>query len=160
MSRLTYLLDLRSNRKSKLGLLCICVCVCVCVCIYICNGSTTLAGRGLILLEVSISHSDTPHSVGLLWTSDQPDAETCTWQHTTLTRDLHAHDGIRTRNRSKRTPADPRLTPRGHRDRLVFYIRTVILLEGLTYNNSRPYSWHRSLLATSVSVSCSHSPLK
>ena len=22
------------------------------------------------------SHSDTPHSVGLLWTSDQPDAET------------------------------------------------------------------------------------
>ena len=30
---------------------------------------------------------DTPHSVGLLWTSDQPEAETSTWQHTTLTRD-------------------------------------------------------------------------
>ena len=30
---------------------------------------------------------DTPHSVGLLWTSDQPDAETCTWHHATLIRD-------------------------------------------------------------------------
>jgi hypothetical protein len=32
---------------------------------------------------------DTPHSVGLLWTSDQSDLETSTWQHTTLTRDRH-----------------------------------------------------------------------
>jgi hypothetical protein len=31
----------------------------------------------------------TPQSVGLLWTSDQPDAETSTWQHTTLTRERH-----------------------------------------------------------------------
>jgi hypothetical protein len=30
---------------------------------------------------------DTPHSVGLPWTSDQPDAEISTWQHTTITRD-------------------------------------------------------------------------
>jgi hypothetical protein len=30
---------------------------------------------------------DTPHSVGLLSTSDQPEAETSTWQHTTLTRE-------------------------------------------------------------------------
>jgi len=29
----------------------------------------------------------TPHSVRLPWTSDQTDAETSTWQHTTLTRD-------------------------------------------------------------------------
>ena len=34
------------------------------------------------------SHTQT-HSVGLLWTSDQPDAETSTWQHTTLTTDKH-----------------------------------------------------------------------
>ena len=32
---------------------------------------------------------DTPRSVGLLWTSDRPDAETSTWQHTALTRDRH-----------------------------------------------------------------------
>ena len=29
------------------------------------------------------------HSVELLWTSDQPVAETSTWQHTTPTRDRH-----------------------------------------------------------------------
>jgi len=34
-----------------------------------------LEGRGLII-ESSRSHLDTPHSVGLLWTSDRPDAET------------------------------------------------------------------------------------
>ena len=30
-------------------------------------------------------HSDTPHSVGLLWTNDQPVANNSTWQHTTQT---------------------------------------------------------------------------
>jgi len=35
-------------------------------------------GQGLLIIEDSRSHSDTPHSVGLLWTSDQPDAETST----------------------------------------------------------------------------------
>ena len=32
---------------------------------------------------------DTPHSTGLLWTGDQPNAETSTWQHTTLTTDSY-----------------------------------------------------------------------
>jgi len=36
--------------------------------------------------EVSRSHSDTPHSVGLLWTSDRSVAEMSTGQHITLTR--------------------------------------------------------------------------
>jgi len=43
--------------------------------------------QGLLIVEALRSHSDTPHSVGLLWASDQPVAETCTWQHTILTRD-------------------------------------------------------------------------
>jgi hypothetical protein len=30
----------------------------------------------LLIIEASRSFSDTPQSVGLLWTSDQPDAET------------------------------------------------------------------------------------
>jgi hypothetical protein len=30
------------------------------------------------------THLDIPHSVGLLWMSDQPDADTPTWQQTTL----------------------------------------------------------------------------
>ena len=44
---------------------------------------------GLLNIEASHSHSDTPHSLALLWTSDRPDVETSTCQHTTLTRDLH-----------------------------------------------------------------------
>jgi hypothetical protein len=48
-----------------------------------------LEGQGLISIETSLSHSATPHSVGLLWTSGRPDAVTSTWQHTTLTRDRH-----------------------------------------------------------------------
>jgi len=42
-----------------------------------------------LIMEASPSHSDTPHSVAPLWTSDQPVAETSTWQHTTLKRDRH-----------------------------------------------------------------------
>jgi hypothetical protein len=45
--------------------------------------------RGLLIIEASWSHSDTPHSVELLWTSDQPDPETSTWQHETLTIDTY-----------------------------------------------------------------------
>jgi len=32
-------------------------------------------GQSLLILEASRSRSDTPHSVRLLWVSDQPDAE-------------------------------------------------------------------------------------
>jgi hypothetical protein len=39
-----------------------------------------------LIIEVSQSHSDTPHSVGLVWTVDWPDAATSTWQHPTLTK--------------------------------------------------------------------------
>jgi hypothetical protein len=45
-------------------------------------------GQGLLIMA-SQSHSDTPHSVGQLWTSYQPIAETSTWQHTTPARDRH-----------------------------------------------------------------------
>jgi hypothetical protein len=70
--------------------------------------------------RTSRSHSNTPHSVGLLWTDDQSDAETYTWHHTTLTRDkLPFPGGIRTHKTSKRAAASPRLRPQGHRDRLV-----------------------------------------
>jgi hypothetical protein len=48
-----------------------------------------LVGEGLLIIEASRPHSNAPNSVGLLWTSDQPDANTSTWEHTTLTRDRH-----------------------------------------------------------------------
>jgi len=38
----------------------------------------TLVGLDLFIVEVSRLHSKTPHSVGLIWTSDQPVAETST----------------------------------------------------------------------------------
>jgi len=43
------------------------------------NGGQPLVGQGLLIIDTSRSHSDTPHSVGFLWTSDQPDAETSTY---------------------------------------------------------------------------------
>ena len=65
---------------------------------------------------------DTPQSVGLLWTGDQPDAETSTWQHTALTQtDIRAYSGIRTHNLSKRAAAEGRLRSRGHWDRFIIY---------------------------------------
>jgi hypothetical protein len=51
-------------------------------------------GRASSLQRIH-NHSDAPHLVGLLWTSDQPDAETSTWQHTTLKTDIQAFGGIR-----------------------------------------------------------------
>jgi len=48
-----------------------------------------IRGQELPIIEASRSHSDTPHSAGNLWTSEQPDADTSTWQHTTLTRDRY-----------------------------------------------------------------------
>jgi len=74
-------------------------------------------GQGLVIVEASRSHLDTPHWVWLIWTSDQPEAETCTRQHTTLTTDTHqCHGGIRTRSPSERATANPRLWPRSHWD--------------------------------------------
>jgi hypothetical protein len=53
------------------------------------HGSTAVGGRGFLIVEVlmSVLLTDTPHSVGLLWTSDRLVAEATTWQHTTLARD-------------------------------------------------------------------------
>jgi len=48
-----------------------------------------LVGQDLLTIEAPRSHSDTSHLVGLLGASYQPDAETPTWRHTTLTRDRH-----------------------------------------------------------------------
>ena len=40
--------------------------------------SPPLVGQGLLIHEVSRPHTTTHQSVGLLWTSDQPVAETST----------------------------------------------------------------------------------
>jgi hypothetical protein len=82
------------------------------------HDATAPVGQDLPIIEDSRSHSDIPHSIGLLWTSDQPDSEDCTWQNLSLTRERHpCPGGIRTHRLNKLAAADPRLTPRGHWDR-------------------------------------------
>jgi hypothetical protein len=56
----------------------------------------------------STEHKTTFYVI-FLWTSDQPIAETSSWQHTILTRDINATGRIRTCNPSKRSAADPRI---------------------------------------------------
>jgi len=89
--------------------------------IFFLHGSTTVVSQNRLTIEVLRSNSDTPHSVGLPWTSDQSDAETSTWQHITITKDRHScpppPGWIRTRNPSKGAAAGPRVRPRGHRNR-------------------------------------------
>jgi hypothetical protein len=74
------------------------------------SGSTALVGLGLLMVEVSRTHSDTPHSVGLLCTRDWPVAETSTWQNTTLTRDKHPCPW-RNSNPQSQQASDRRPTP-------------------------------------------------
>jgi hypothetical protein len=54
-----------------------------------------LVGQGLLIFEASRSHSGTPHSVGFLWTSDEPEAETLpeNTQHSQET-DVHVSAGF------------------------------------------------------------------
>ena len=61
------------------------------VCLYtnFCHGSTTLVGIGLLIVEVLKSHSDTPHSVSLLWTSDRPVTALYPTTPTTFAKDRH-----------------------------------------------------------------------
>ena len=71
-----------------------------------------LVDQGLLIVEATKSHPGTPHSVGLHWTSDHPDTET-TWQRNNHKTPMPP-GGIRTRNPSKRTAEEPRLSPSGH----------------------------------------------
>ena len=62
-------------------------------------------GHGLLIIEASRSHSDTPHSVGLLWASDQPDSET--------TKNIHDRHTCprRNSNRQSQQASSRRPTP-------------------------------------------------
>jgi len=46
------------------------------------RGWTTLVALSLFTAEISWSGTDTSYSMGLLWTSDRPVAETSSWQFT------------------------------------------------------------------------------
>jgi len=83
---------------------------------FIFHGAT--APSGLLIIVASRSHPlDTSHSVGILWTGDQPVAETSILQHTTLTRDRHPCPRRGSNPQSQQTSGrKPRLRPRGHQD--------------------------------------------
>ena len=87
-----------------------------------CISSTTHSTRHI---PRRVIYNDASLSVGFLRTSDQLVAETSTWQHRTLTTNIHAPDGIRTHNLSRRAAADLRLRPRGYWDRQEFGPRAV-----------------------------------
>jgi hypothetical protein len=87
-------------------------------------------GQGLLIVEASRSHSDTPHTVGLLWKIERPHAQASTWQHNS-THKRHAStnlSGIRTRNPCKWAAADWSLRPRGHWDLQLWQYRTKFIL--------------------------------
>jgi len=63
-----------------------------------------LVCQGRLIIEAARSHSDTPQSVGLVWTSDQPFAKK---QHSQVTH-FHAPVGIRTSNPSKEAAPRPK----------------------------------------------------
>ena len=51
------------------------------------HGAASPSGLGPSNFEASRWHSVTSHSVELLWASDQPNTDTCTWKHVTITRE-------------------------------------------------------------------------
>ena len=109
--------------------------------LYTCNifpmAQHPLVDQDLLIIEVSRSHSDKPHWVGLFWKSDQPDAETSNNTPHSQQPDIHNPCGIRTRNPSKRAAADSRLRPRGHWNRqytcVYIYIYIYIYIHIHTY---------------------------
>jgi hypothetical protein len=76
------------------------------------HDSTAQVRLGLLIpiVEFSRSHTETPHSVGLLWKSDQPVAETSTWQHATITKDRQPQTR-RDSNRQSQQTSGSRPTP-------------------------------------------------
>jgi hypothetical protein len=73
-----------------------------------------------------ITHNHAPHSARILRTGDQLAAETSTWKHTQQTI-IHAPDGIRNHDRSRRAALDLDLKPSDHWDRHVYcYLKCIV----------------------------------
>jgi hypothetical protein len=67
-----------------------------------------------LFYEIPHSHSDTQHSVGLLWTKDRTVADLYLTTQTLTRVDKHALSGTRTRNPNNQAAADPHLRLHGH----------------------------------------------
>ena len=62
-----------------------------------------LVGQGLLIMEAAPSHSQTRHSVGRLWMSDQPDAQASICQKITFTGDRYPGPRRDSKPRSQQT---------------------------------------------------------
>jgi len=71
-------------------------------------GEQLLVGQVFLIIEASLSRSDTPQSVGLLWIrpTQRPVPDNTQLLHET---DIRAPGGIRSRNPGKRAATDPHL---------------------------------------------------
>jgi len=78
------------------------------------HDSTALVGLDPLITEVSRSHSDISHWVGLLWTGDRTVVDNT--KHL-QEKDINALGGIPTRSPSKRAAANARLRPQDYWDR-------------------------------------------
>jgi hypothetical protein len=69
---------------------------------------TRYESAGPVISSTSRSHSNTPHSVWISWASDQPNAESSTWQNTTSTIDrlpwIHRGSNQQSQQASGRRP--------------------------------------------------------
>jgi hypothetical protein len=70
--------ELQTKRRETRKCIISNITICNLHCHFFSHGLTDLLGLGFLIVDYPRSHSDTPHSVGHLWTSDQPDAETST----------------------------------------------------------------------------------
>ena len=86
------------------------------------------ASQGLLILEVSISHTTTHQSrqdfSGRVINSSHRPLPENTQQ--SQQKNIHEHDGIRTHNLGRGVAADIRLRPRGYWDRLSFSIQLIL----------------------------------
>jgi len=78
-----------------------------------------------LILDVFRSHSDTPYSIGFLWTSDQPDAETSTQHHTILTTDTYPR--VRRNSRSETHALDRAASGIGVAEYMIAVINVLVI---------------------------------
>jgi hypothetical protein len=111
--------------------------------------ATNPVGQGLIIVKDSWSHSITPHSVGLLWMSDQPDAETSTWQYTTLATPYPRQDSNPySQQASGRRPTPYNAQPLGSAHTIDNVISSPIINGSLNYVLPNVYCYGEGLLLT------------
>ena len=87
------------------------------------TGLTALVGLGLLIVEALVSGTNTPHTVALLWMSDQLITQPSTYntQHSWET-DIHVPCGIRTHSPIKWVTTDAHLIPYGHWARSLWHL--------------------------------------